>query len=93
MEGAATLFTPEFCDYLVRLHDEFSPRVHALRARRDERLERALRQGRLPGPLASSPITTGDWRVPPVPADLARPGIEISGPCSITSMFINALNP
>ena len=22
-----------------------------------------------------------------------RPGIEISGPCSITSMFINALNP
>jgi len=93
VEGAATLFTPEFCDYLVRLHDEFSPRVHALRARRDERLERALRQGRLPGPLASSPITTGDWRVPPVPADLARPGIEISGPCSITSMFINALNP
>jgi malate synthase len=28
-----------------------------------------------------------------VPADLLRPGIEISGPCSITSMFINALNP
>src|SRR5262249_14984672 len=25
--------------------------------------------------------------------DLRRPGIEISGPCSITSMFINALNP
>jgi malate synthase len=93
VEGAATLFTPEFCDYLVGLHDEFSPRAHALRARRDERLERALRQGRLPGPLPPSPITTGDWRVPPVPADLARPGIEISGPCSITSMFINALNP
>jgi len=28
-----------------------------------------------------------------VPPDLLRPGIEISGPCSITSMFINALNP
>jgi malate synthase len=28
-----------------------------------------------------------------VPADLLKPGIEISGPCSITSMFINALNP
>ncbi|HXA96641.1 MAG TPA: hypothetical protein VN323_13830 [Candidatus Dormibacteraeota bacterium] len=93
VEGAATLFTPEFRDYLVGLHDEFSPRAHALRAKRDERLERALRQGRLPGPLPPSPITTGDWRVPPVPADLARPGIEISGPCSITSMFINALNP
>ena len=31
--------------------------------------------------------------MPPVPEDLATPGIEISGPCSITSMFINALNP
>ncbi len=93
VEGAAALFTPDFLDYLVGLHDEFTPRVHALRAKRDERLERALRQSRLPGPPPASPATTGAWRVPPVPADLARPGIEISGPCSITSMFINALNP
>ena len=28
-----------------------------------------------------------------MPEDLRKPGIEISGPCSITSMFINALNP
>jgi malate synthase len=28
-----------------------------------------------------------------VPEELEKPGIEISGPCSITSMFINALNP
>ncbi|MBI4587360.1 MAG: hypothetical protein HY725_00860, partial [Candidatus Rokubacteria bacterium] len=40
-----------------------------------------------------SEATTGAWRVPPVPEDLRKPGIEISGPCSITSMFINALNP
>ena len=93
VEGAAALFTPEFRDYLVRLCDEFTPRAHALRAKRDERLERALRQGRLPEPLPASAITTSDWKVPPVPKDLATPGIEISGPCSITSMFINALNP
>jgi len=43
--------------------------------------------------FAISPATAGDWKVPPVPEDLRRPGIEISGPCSITSMFINALNP
>src|SRR5262249_39056085 len=49
--------------------------------------------GTLPGPPPPSPATTGDWKVPPVPDDLKRPGIEISGPCSITSMFINALNP
>lgn len=93
VEGAAALFTPEFLDYLVRLHDEFTPRVYGLRAKREGRLERALQHGEPPGSPPAGPITTGDWRVPPVPADLARPGIEISGPCSITSMFINALNP
>jgi malate synthase len=93
VEGAAALFTPEFQDYLVRLHDELGPRAMALRARRDERLAQALQRGRLPTTPPPSAATTGDWKVPPVPRDLATPGIEISGPCSITSMFINALNP
>ena len=93
VEGAAQLFTAAFLDYLTALSDEFTPRAHALRAARDAVLERALRGGILPGPLPPSPITTGGWRVPAVPDDLRRPGIEISGPCSITSMFINALNP
>src|SRR5437867_5064986 len=92
VDGAAELFTPAFLDYLVRLHDEFTPRVQALRAARAAVLQRALQHGILPA-LAPSPVTTGSWRVPPVPADLRRPGVEISGPCSITSMFINALNP
>src|SRR5262247_1236933 len=93
VEGAAQLFTPDFCTYLCAMHDEFTPRVHALRRQRDAVLRRALEQGTLPGPAPASPATTGDWKVPPVPEDLRRPGIEISGPCSITSMFINALNP
>ena len=92
VDGAAELFTPAFLDYLVRLHDEFTPRVRALRAARAAVLQRALQHGILPA-LAPSAVTSGSWRVPPVPADLLRPGIEISGPCSITSMFINALNP
>jgi malate synthase len=93
VEGAAQLFTADFCDYLCKLHDDFAPRVHALRRQRDAVLRRALEQGTLPGPQPASAATTGGWKVPPVPEDLARPGIEISGPCSITSMFINALNP
>ena len=92
VDGAGELFTPAFLDYLVRLHDEFTPRVRALRAARAAVLQRALQHGILPA-LAPSAVTSGSWRVPPVPADLLRPGIEISGPCSITSMFINALNP
>ena len=62
VEGAAALFTPEFCDYLADLHDRFEARIGALLARRAEVLRRAL-EGRGPGP------------------------------CSITTMFINALNP
>jgi malate synthase len=92
VEGAAQLFTPEFTDYLVALHDRLGARVHELIARRAAMLQRA-HEGTRPGPLPSSVATRGDWRVPPVPEDLRRPGIEISGPCSITSMFINALNP
>ncbi len=93
VDGAALLFTPEFLDYLVRLRDDFTPRVHALRVARAHVLEWALQRGMLPGPQPPSPITSGSWQVPAVPPDLRRPGIEISGPCSITSMFINALNP
>src|SRR5881296_2051055 len=92
-EGAARLFTPTFCEYLARLHDALDARARALRARRLAVLERALRQHVPPNHPPSSAAVTGDWKVSPVPADLLKPGIEISGPCSITSMFINALNP
>src|SRR5256884_5284816 len=92
-EGAARLFTPPFCEYLARLHDALGAPALELRARRDEGLRRALRDHVMPGHPPPSAATTGDWRVPPVPDELRKPGIEISGPCSITSMFINALNP
>ena len=92
VDGAATLFTPDFLEYVTALHDELTPRVRTLMARRAAVLARAL-EGVQPGPLPPSAATAGDWKVPPPPADLLRPGIEISGPCSITSMFINALNP
>ena len=71
VEGAAALFTPEFQAYLLRLHDELGARVHALRAKRDERLVRALQHGRLPSAPASS-AGAGDWKVPPVPEDLRQ---------------------
>jgi malate synthase len=93
VEGAASLFTPDFLEYLVALHDRLTPQVHALRAAREAVLRRALADRGLPGPPPPGEAAAGDWTVPPVPADLRRPGIEISGPCSITSMFINALNP
>ena len=93
VSGAAELFSPAFVEYLVRLHDEFTPRIHGLRARRAEMLKAAHEQGIMPAHLPVSEINTGNWQVPPVPDDLLKPGIEISGPASITHMFINALNP
>ena len=93
VEGAAELLSAAFVDYLVHLHEAFAPRIKALRARRAEVLRRALEDGVLPTHPPVSDINTGDWQVPPVPEELQRPGIEISGPASITHMFINALNP
>jgi malate synthase len=95
VEGASEVLTPDFTDYLADLHDRFGARVQELRAQRAAMLAKAL-AGTPPGPRPASEAAPGapdDWKVPPVPADLLRPGIEISGPCSITHMFINALNP
>ena len=93
VEHSAELLTTEFLDYLVHLHDKFMPRVEEARKRRLEAVEQAVRHGIMPGPLPRSDVNTADWTVQPVPEDLLRPGIEISGPASITPMFINALNP
>src|SRR5262245_45938588 len=93
VEGAATLLTPAFCDYLTRLHDRLDARARDLRARRRAVRERALREHTPPSAPPASAAITGTWQVPSMPDELKRPGIEISGPCSITSMFINALNP
>ena len=93
VDGAEELFTPEFVEYLVFLHDKFTLRVRELLSKRAAVLDNALKRGVQPAHPPVSEINTGDWKVPPVPEDLKRPGIEISGPASLTSMFINALNP
>ena len=92
-EGISDLFTDEFIGFLVSLHDEFTDRIHQLRQKRREVLTKALNQGVLPDFLPPSEATTTNWMVPDVPEDLKRPGIEITGPASVTNMFINALNP
>ncbi|MFH1652238.1 MAG: hypothetical protein ABID87_09105 [Chloroflexota bacterium] len=91
--GASELFSPQFQAFLAFLYDRFTPRIKELRARRAEVLRRALEQGIMPAHPTVTEINTGDWRVPPVPEELRKPGIEISGPVGVTGMFINALNP
>ena len=93
VEGAEQLFVPKFVRYLLFLHDVFTPKIQLLRRKRAEVLGRALNEHILPGPLASSEIRSGNWKISDLPEDLKKPGIEISGPASITGMFINGLNP
>ena len=91
--GAEDLFTLDFLDYITAAYDKFSPSIADIRARREAMIARAANDRILPDFPPESETNSGDWRVPPVPADLLRPGIEISGPVSITNMAINALNP
>ena len=93
VEGAEDVFTSAFLDYLAKASDQFTNRIHELRKKRKAVLEKALKHNELPGQLPPSKATETSWQVPTVPEDLRRPGIEITGPASITNMFINALNP
>ena len=91
--GSEQVFNPDFVEYLIALHDEFSGRVTQLRLNRVKKLELVHRKGYS---VLSEPVThinTGNWTIDPIPDELLTPGIEISGPASITPMFINAINP
>ena len=90
--GANEVFTDEFINYLVAARDELGPKLLELRCKRAGIVNNAL-EGKMPDHLPESEINTDEWKVPPVPEELKLPGIEISGPASMTGMFINALNP
>ena len=91
-EGAEDLLTPEFLDYIVEAYDKFADRVQEVRNKREALLRKALDEGVMPTFLPDT-MADSDWQVPDVPDELRQPGIEISGPVSITNMAINAVNP
>jgi malate synthase len=93
VQGAAELFTPDFVEYLAHLHDRCAQQIRTLRDNRARVLQKALHEGIAPRYLSSGSSPNEDWKVLPVPEELKKRGIEISGPASVTGMFINALNP
>lgn len=78
---------------VARLQRKFAERVQGAREARRDMLEAAVKRGQQPAHLLPSEATATDWTVQEVPEELRKPGIEISGPVHVTSMFINALNP
>jgi malate synthase len=93
VSGATEVLTPDFLDFLAGLEDAMHDQVSAVRTARAERLRQALRNKAAPRSLPPSEATTQPWQVPAVPSALMLPGIEISGPASIASMMVQALNP
>ena len=91
--GASEILTPDFLDFLAALDDAMRDQVVAVRTTREKRLRQALQNNTPPASLPPSEATIEPWQVPALPAPLALPGIEISGPASIPSMMVQALNP
>src|SRR2546428_9826675 len=83
--------TPSAIEFLGRLHKEFEPRRRELLERRTEVQEQIL-GGEMPAfPGETKRVRETDWRVGPLPKDLGRRRVEITGPTD-RKMVINALN-
>src|SRR4051794_28154726 len=89
--GDEQVLTTEALDFVGRLAQAFEPRRQEMLARRLER-QTALDAGEFPDFLTETyQIRRGDWKVAPIPHDLRKRHVEITGPVE-RKMIINALN-
>ncbi len=85
------ILTPEALTLIAKLHRQFEPRRRELLARRAQRAK-ALDAGARPDFLAETKhVREGNWTIAPLPRDLQRRRVEITGPVE-RKMVINALN-
>ena len=84
---SASVLTPEALEFLTQLHRHFNPRRLNLLEARQER-QKHLDNGELPKFIERH---NSSWRINPIPPDLARRYVEITGPTD-AKMLINALN-
>ena len=89
--GYDRILTPEAGAFVALLHTTFDARRRELLARRKV-VQAKYDAGALPDFLPeTAEIRAGDWKVAPIPADLADRRVEITGPVD-RKMVINALN-
>lgn len=87
----AKILTPEALEFVASLARRFESRRRELLGRR-EILQKELDAGRFPDFLPhTKAIREAGWTVAPIPADLTRRRVEITGPVD-RKMMINALN-
>jgi malate synthase len=87
-----TVLTPAALSFVAKLHRMFDPRRRELLHMRAER-QLKIDRGELPDFLPETAAIRSDrsWHVAPIPPDLQRRHIEITGPTE-RKMLINALN-
>jgi len=86
-----TILSNEALDFVADLTRDFRPRLEALLRQRRSR-QAHFRLGEKPSFRAdTAEIRSADWRVAPLPADLLKRTVEITGPVD-RKMVINALN-
>ena len=82
LEGFSSILTREALEFVAELHRRFEHTRQSLLKQRQVR-QVALNAG---VPLDFNPLTRkirdGDWKVAPVPADLQKRWVEITGPCN-----------
>ncbi len=89
--GSDVVLAPAALAFVAELVRAFGPRVDALLERRRE-VQARYDAGGAPDFLPeTASVRDGDWRVGPLPADLQRRVVEITGPVD-RKMIINALN-
>lgn len=89
--GFEQMLTPAACDFLVSLHERFESERQNRLAQRLELQAQLDRQPTLDFLAETAQVRAGDWKVAPIPADLADRRVEITGPVD-RKMVINALN-
>ncbi|CAB3663213.1 Malate synthase A [Paraburkholderia phenoliruptrix] len=89
--GYEAILTREALELVAALHRTFEPRRQQLLQARAERMKR-LDAGERPDFLAETKsVRESDWTIAPLPHDLQRRRVEITGPVE-RKMIINALN-
>lgn len=88
---AQSVFTVEAQRFLSTLVEEFQPRLEQLLIQRQQR-QAKFDQGQLPDfDAATADIRNSQWTISPLPKDLTKRRLEITGPVD-RKMVINALN-
>jgi malate synthase len=85
------LLSHEALGFIEDLARRFGPPIREALERRAQRLERLAKGEKLDFLAETASIRAGDWKVAPLPHDLLRRTVEITGPTD-RKMVINALN-